>query len=251
MGVAVGGPIGTFAVWITTELAMKVGMTIAKPLVRFILVALIGILFLIPMFGVIFGIFGTDSLTSAYRHVPPAEALQCIDRNPHSGLYPEPPIDIPGTEYPPIDSQCPLNYSPLICTQGTHGNVSTYHQKTKAIDVRSWNVPEGDDAWYAPTDGSILSYSPSNICADGKDYGGTMKFVDSGGNVYVLLHIRALKSGGKVSKGTALAITRRDLDTSDCWTGPHHHLEVVSNGSYQDAYDWYVNKLKCSISACQ
>jgi hypothetical protein len=250
LGVSVGGPLGAAVVYVLSELAMKVGYAVAKPLVRLLLISLIGLLFLLPAMGTVFGIFGTDSLTSAYRHVPPGEALQCVDNNPHAGLYPEPPIENTGSGIPPSDSLCPLDYSPLICNQGTHGNVSSYHLQTRAIDVRTRVASPEATAWHAPSDGHIVSYDPDKSCADGKSYGGTLVFQDEVGNIYKMLHIRALKSSGDVDKGEAIAVVRTDLEPSDCWTGQHHHLEVLSSGGYQDAYDWYVNKLQCAISVC-
>jgi hypothetical protein len=227
----------------------------AKPILEILMFAVwgcLGLLLLLIML-VFMPFFSIFNVSSPFSQVAPNTCEECMDNNPHSGLYPEPPIDLPGEEYPPSDSLCPITYSdPIVCNQGSgpQGHVSDYHFKTKAIDVRVRDVVEGDDAWYAPTDGYILSYEPSKMCADGKDYGGTLKFVDSAGNIYIMLHIRALKSQGNVTKGQALAITRRDLEESECWTGPHHHLEVLSNGSYQDAHDWYVNKLQCNILPC-
>jgi len=65
------------------------------------------------------------------------------------------------------------------------------------------------------------------------------------------MHVRLVApEGGKISKGTAVAVSMHDLIPGYCWTGPHFHTEVKVNGAHVQAEDWYKNKLKCPISAC-
>lgn len=75
-----------------------------------------------------------------------------------------------------------------------------------------------------------------------------MKFTDDKGNVYTLIHVKALASG-KVSKGTPVAIAQGndELNPGYCWTGPHFHLDVNSGGGYVNTETWYREVLKCNI----
>lgn len=205
------------------------------------------ILFLV---GAANGAFSRKS--DPYRAYYPGSAIACTTYNPHAGMYPPPPDDVPSTGYPPSDSSCPFTFTPAICTQGDGGNSSSYHQQTKAIDIGTNSVPVNEDVWHAPADGKITKFQATNICqGTGKNYGGWLVFQDNSGNVYTLLHVKALAPVGAVKKGTAVAITQRDLTPDGwCWTGPHFHLHVTSNGSYVDSEDWYRNKLKCSFSVC-
>lgn len=249
MGVTFGGPIGAFVLAVLSDIATNVVFAVAKPLLKIAIILVLFVLLFIPMIATIFfGIFGIDSLTSAYRHVPPVEAAQCVEFNPHSGLYPEPPAET-GTKYPPSNSTCPLNFSPQYCTQGHSENDSNYHQATKAIDIGT-----GSGTWTAPSDGGrVVSYVPVNICAPtGNNYGGVIKYDDGQGNIYTIMHAKAVVASGPVKKGQVVAVVETGL-TSDkeCWTGAHFHLHISAGGSYQDSYEWYNEKLGCSITACQ
>lgn len=240
-----------FVSYIITEGIYKLGKPILEVLASAFsafMILFLGVLLII--IGLIFGPDITDR-TDPYRAYYPGLAIACVEYNPHAGMYPEPPEE-GGSGFPPSDSTCPFTFTPAICTQGSGGNSSDYHQSTKAIDIGTGGVPVNQDVWYAPSDGRISKFQAVNICqGTGMNYGGWLEFKDNSGTTYTLLHVRALAPVGPVKKGTAIALTQRDLVADGwCWTGPHYHLHVASGGGYVDAEDWYRNKLKCSFSVC-
>ncbi|HVX93234.1 MAG TPA: hypothetical protein VHA74_03945, partial [Candidatus Dojkabacteria bacterium] len=240
--------------FVISELATNAVFEVGKGVLQILSVIVILIL---AIFGFIF-FYSTNVLfhnpiasAASYRYVVPGSTLQCTNYNPDSLNYVD-SGDTGGDNFPPVNSTCPFTFSPQICTQGHGTNSSLYHQLKKAMDVGTNSIPEA--VWYAPTDGKITHFSAVNysiMCA-GVSYGGWLEFTDSDGNVYVLLHVKAVAPiGGKILKGHAVAVAQRDIETSDCWSGPHFHTEVRASGSYVDADDWYINKLKCPISQCQ
>ncbi len=260
LGASLGGPIGGLIVAVISSALTEVAMKIGKVAVEVFFLAVLGVIAVI--FCVVFAFAGMFNpitrLNKTFAHITPGTAIQCVDYNPDAGLFPEPPDNIGGGDYPPNDSDCPLGFSPIYCTQGNGAGTSSYHQTTKAIDIGTRAVPAGKAIWYAPTNGKIIKWVAVNTCPFGPkklDYGGHLEFQDSDGNVYVLLHVKALAPVGNVQKGRAVAIVQDGLDDSEesettCWTGPHFHLHVKSKGTYQDSVSWYRDKLKCAMSPC-
>ncbi len=258
IGMSVGGPIGGALTAIASAVLVELGMKVGKFMIEIFFLAAMGFvaILLVFLFGFV-GLFNpTTKVNNTFAHVTPGSAKQCVDYNPDAGLFPTPPDNPGGGDYPPIDSDCPLGFSPIICTQGNGAGTSSYHQSTKAIDIGTRVVPAGKAVWYAPTNGKITKYVAVNNCpGTGLDYGGHLEFQDSDGNVYVLLHVKALAPVGPVQKGRAVALAQDGLDPSGdysvtCWTGPHFHLHVKSKGTYQDSVSWYRDKLKCAMSPC-
>ncbi|KKR05630.1 MAG: hypothetical protein UT34_C0002G0137 [candidate division WS6 bacterium GW2011_GWF2_39_15] len=251
--VSTGGTM-TLVIGFLANVATEALYSVSKPLMELaagLVSAIVFFALILLFFGFVFLTQGFGIINSPYRSIIPSTCAACADYNPDSGLYEGIPSE-DGTGFPSSNSSCPFTFEPAICTQGDGGNSSSYHQSHHAIDIGTNSVNANKDIWHAPADGKVTLYRASNICAStGKDYGGWLEFADNAGNVYTILHVRALVGVGPVKKGTALAVTRRDLtNDGSCWTGPHFHLHVSAKGSYVNSEDWYRNKLKCSFSPC-
>lgn len=248
---AVSGPIGVFLAWAGTELVMRALPGLIAGIMKGLVLVIWGVVFGAIGLGVIMTtiLSGASSKTNAWDYQLPEDVTLLATENPYG---PEinyiPEDDIPDLGDAPPGSTCPILGS-LRCSQGPEGiaGEGTHkYMQTKAIDVVS------DPIWYAPANGTVSSYSPSNTCSTGKDYGGILVFTDTAGNSYRLIHVKAVVSSGKVAKGKPVAIMRQDLeiDLEGCWTGSHFHLDTKVGGTWVNSEEWYRDKLGCELSIC-
>lgn len=248
LGTTVGGPIGAALGFLLTVIAEDVIGKLMKPFIKaFFAFMWFVIFFIIGLLGLIALLF-FGSHPQPQQHLTPTDYLQCVEENPFQDLYKDDPV-LAGGNYgnAPENSTCPILSPSMNCTQGDGEGSSNYHRTVHGLDIGASGL--ANPVWYAPTNGTVTSFSGSNACPlDGIDYGGILHFVDSGGNEYVLMHVKALASG-PVTKGKPVAIIQMGLKTSDCWTGAHFHLEVKSKGKYvDDTEGWYRTNLKCNIN---
>ncbi|MCC7289961.1 hypothetical protein IT417_01790 [bacterium] len=245
LGVSIGGPIGAVAAFIVTFVVEDVLLKIAKPLVKlFFLVLWSTVLVIVAFIGFVL-IIWPSTYPLPQQHKPPLDAMACGGGNPFSGLYNFQTVQASNIPDAPPGSTCPILSPSMLCSQGSGPGSSSYHSARQSLDISARGL--ADTVWYAPTNGTVVSFSARNICNDGADYGGALVFRDSAGTTYTLLHVKALASG-PVSKGKPVAIIQTDLIPSDCWTGPHFHLDVQTGGGFVNTETWYREKLKCNIT---
>lgn len=259
LGLATGG-VATIVIeaiaWLGTEVAYR----LARPLSKLLLFALVGICSLCGMlvfsFQIPGGLAGSSGLTAdvGYTQMEPGTQYYCGEiytgppGDPYGNRYPEQPLP-PGVNVPidtgnlPRNATCPVALSPY-CYQGPNGGFSHARMGTGAIDLGT-----AAGVWIAPTDGVVTQAIDDMECEwdRGKSRGGQMRFVDSAGNTYRILHAIPLVGVGEVKAGTAIARMNTGLPVSKCWTGPHYHLDVISGGSWVNAENWY-NQLGCGIN---
>lgn len=242
---AVTAPIiGPIIAWILTTILTDVVMRIAQPLMKIGMQAIRGAMILV--IGLIF--FILLAVTT-----PPAGAKLL----PSQGVLPNSNLDLlPASQdmYPVDDDfgevivkpgqKCPVE-GIFYCGAGVKWHAS-YSTRTPAIDITSTNKE-----WVAPMDGSVIDIIDQSYCSGGIPYGGTVRFQDADGNIYRLIHVRAMVPKGSYKKGTVIAkvYTQAELPKSNCWSGEHWHLDVISGGSWVDANKWYTG-LGCTIPAC-
>lgn len=242
------GPLGSAVAFAVVYVGEALVMKIAKPLMKlFMFFIWATVLILFAIIGLIFIPVLKGAYPTPQGHLPPMDMMECTESNAFASIYKyTKPVN--GGNFPPAppNSTCPIIADTMRCTQGDGVGSSAYHQSRHSVDIGTRDLPTA--VWYAPTDGTIVSYSATNFCSDGSNYGGVLVFKDSGGNLYTLTHVSALASGS-VSKGqpVARALGLGELQEGGCWTGPHFHLDVQVGGSFVDAETWYKENLKCNI----
>lgn len=211
-----------------------------KFLAKVAVVALIG-LAVIVLWG---GAF-SNSLSVNYGstgYITPGENIECEGFTPEElANVDEVDIDIPV----PSNASCPLGTGTLVCNQGyKDGRGSFSHTSIRSLKPVDIDTSNGA-YFYAPQycdDGGCKITSIRSaalyVCKDhSKSAGDEVRFDDGQGNVFILVHAKALVAKGKeVSGGDPVAYIYGDgeLPSGNCWDGGHLHLEITHNGSYVD-----------------
>lgn len=187
-------------------------------------------------------------------HVTPGSVQQCSGFQPENLINPDfIDIEVP----PPSNSSCPFGDIYLACTQGYNpprGNWShSSIRNKKPVDLANG----GSFYFYAPQycdDGGcrVTGARPANLyrCLDhSKSAGDEVFFNDGRGNVFIIVHAKALVPiQQEVSGGQAVAYIygRGELPVGSCWSGPHVHLEITHNGQYIDPLS-FLQAMGCSV----
>jgi hypothetical protein len=219
--------------------------------------AQIGVLMLVGLvFFLLSGVSFTNKLTTyaPVSYAMPGEVEQCSGFQPENLVNPDlVDIEVP----PPSNSSCPFGDIYLACTQGYNpprGNWShSSIRNKKPVDLANG----GSFYFYAPQycdDGGcrVTGARPANLyrCLDhNKSAGDEVFFNDGRGNVFIIVHAKALVPiQQEVSGGQAVAYIygRGELPTGSCWSGPHVHLEITHNGQYIDPLS-FLQAMGCSV----
>ncbi len=229
--------------WIGSFLLEK----LIGPILQFIALIIMGIiaLFLIQIGFIQMQFSSVDLL---HRHLgPPFTGSEGYD--PGETEWAD--DSVPDGNY---NGACPAPGASQRCTQGSSGDVSAYHNRTRAVD---FGLNAGTPI-VAPHDGQVEMARSESTCGDGTNYGGTIRFREtvqedgSGGHLWHFLHVRpAVSSGQNVSKGDVLGYIDGP-DTADysdsCWTGPHLHVHVQdSSGAFLDS-EVFLNEIGCNFT---
>ncbi len=253
-----------FVVDKAVDLAMRVAVKAAKPMIKF---AISGFVFaLIGIVGMAYLIFASPfkimKTLGSYSHVAPHEiVLGDTDYVVDVGGGAEDGDD--GLEEweggPPLPDgvSCLLGAGESYeCTQGPGGGFS--HSGLNAVDIGYGGV------FYAPSfcgkgncfieyygDFSCTAIGAGNAITLVAEYGGnTYKFI-----MYHVTLSSELSMGSQVSAGQAVGQILIAGTKSKCWTGPHLHLEVEYNGSRVNPYDVLtknpdIGGFGCNITPC-
>jgi len=232
--VPVVGNVAAILVDVALSVVVWIGEKLLKPFLELLALIVLGGLALLSV-GIFGGLFGDDGTQYLQRHLsPPVTGSAGEDIST--------PVDWSDDPVPPhYDGTCPAGGGALRCTQGSHGSVSTFHRKTRAVD---FGLAPGTPI-YAPHNGVIIQSRAVSKCSDGTNYGGTIvlqeKNVDgSSGYTWTFYHLRPSVSQGQTVKRGDLIGRIDGPSTADysniCWTGPHIHIHVKnSSGAYLDS----------------
>ena len=162
-----------------------------------------------------------------------------------------------GDQTPPPEMgnvRCPLQPSPLRCSQGPYGGFS--HSGNNAIDVPG----PPPSYWYAPSDAVVTrsSWAYENSRVPGQLCGGIVHLYSAEHDItYVLVHVVPyVNQNEQVKKGEPIAKMAVAGDgnihfgnhSGTCATGAHFHLEV--RGTSIRADQFYRNQLNCQLGSC-
>lgn len=223
---------------VVVGLVVDVAMAALEPVFK----AVVGlvVLCLFAIIGILFSLtFGMGSLINAQPNLnPPITERDSGYAIPPGGGGPVQwsTADIPAD----YDGTC-LASGYLVCTQGSSGGVSTYHQNHRSVD---FGLSAGTPI-YAPHDLVVESSQAQSACKDGTNYGGTMflREINEDGSYgfrWTIYHVHpAVSSGQRVNQGELIGTVdgHATADVSNqCWTGPHAHIDVQdADGNYMDA----------------
>jgi hypothetical protein len=221
-------------------------------LAKVLVVALVGLIFVIGMGASFF-----NKYTMRYgtvSSVTPGEVTQCegfeSEELVNTGLE---DIIVP----PPSNATCPLGDAYFACNQGyADGRGASSHNYIKDRKPVDLNVDNGA-YFYAPQycdDGGcrITGIQPAtSYCTiKGAPYNGEMVYFNDGhGNVFKLVHVKALVGiQEEVKGGEAVAYIYGDgsFTTSKCWGGGHLHLEITHNGASIDPLN-FLQAMGCNV----
>lgn len=138
----------------------------------------------------------------------------------------------PLPEYFFSEYSCMLNTS-ATCAQGSI-SVSGYSHYHGGKPYSAIDVTPGNYTILAPAEGRVTYYKPVNNCGKtGISYGGHLQYTTIKGDVFVMYHVKlvdgiSVNSPDNIQAGEVIAILNTGLAESDCWTGPHAHIEVKS-----------------------
>lgn len=254
------GPLAPIVSKLVSDVAVKVGMAVAKPILKFsfqwVMFTFFGILgFVILMTMNNANVLGVNSGESPRdvvkcKNIEPdlghgggdpklcEEEMKEADLNAHLGPIPE----------TSSSGSCPFPTG-LQCFQGSFGSFS--HSRVKAVDL---GLPAGGvfsaPAMCSNVSCQVVSVGPSK-CANG--YGGGKVVVQVGSYKFTLLHVKTnLTAGTSLRAGQAIAAVMSVEETTHCCsTGAHLHLEVSVGGVPQRPEDiMNTSPFNCGFSAC-
>lgn len=232
--IPVVGNIAAVVVDVLLYVATWIGEKLLKPFLELLALIVLGGAAVLLMF--VFGnLLGDDGTQYLHRHLnPPLTGSGVIDDDI--------PVDWSDDPVPDhYNGTCPVGDGALRCTQGSYGDVSDYHRKTRAVD---FGLVPGTPV-YAPHDGVIVQSQSVSRCGDGTNYGGTIVLKEknedgSTGYTWTFLHLHpSVTQGQTIKKGDLIG--RIDGPSTaeysnKCWTGPHLHTHVQdANGAYLDS----------------
>lgn len=255
------GAFASFLVDAAVDLGMMVVEKLARPAIKFLISA--GVFALVGIFGLLILVIGAPFRTmktqGTYSHVAPYEiVLGDTDYTVPQGGSGDPgqPGEWSGGAPLPDGVSCLLGEGAFRCSQGPYGSFS--HGALNAIDVAYSGI------FYAPTfcgkgncvieyygDFSCTSIGAGNAITLRAQYkGNTYRFI-----MYHVTLSSALSMGSRVSAGEAVGQILINGVVSNCWTGPHLHLEIEYNGSRVNPFDVLTDAptnggFGCSILPC-
>jgi hypothetical protein len=274
LGLATTGGLANGLIWIVTEVGYFISEKVLKVFIK------IGYAFLWVFGVVLFGLFTevlsflnplapiSDSVSSQFStggNTSPNFLETCAvgSYNPTDGTYDDwqPGEDGGGggggDQTPPPnmgDVRCPLQPSPLRCSQGPYGGFS--HGGNNAIDVPG----PPPSYWYAPSDAVVTrsTWAYENSRVPGQLCGGIVHIYSAQHDItYVLVHVVPyVNQNDQVKKGEPIAKMAVAGDgnihfgnhSGTCATGAHFHLEVRGTGIRADQF--YRNQLNCELGSC-
>jgi len=239
---------------VITALLCDVIVKLSKVLSQILVVMVMGIVLILGL-GFSFG----NSMMQRYSplsYVKPGEVVEC------EGFT---PILLPWNDYPfepavppPSNSTCPFGDISLHCTQGYIPPRGDWSHSTirykKPVDLAFGG---SGFYFYAPQycdQGGcrVTGARPANKyrCLDKVTPAGDEVFFNDGqGNVFIIVHAKALVSiNSEVLGGQPVAYIYGggELPVGSCWSGSHVHLEITHDGQYIDPPS-FLQQMGCNV----
>ncbi len=231
--------IGIF-VGAIVDFAINIAIKLSKPLIELGMLLLFGAVALVLM--ILFG-RGGGQVDRLHRHL----------NNPINATYVEEVVE-PGdwaddsTAPTGLNAAC-ITGGSIACTQGPCGSFS-HSGGHRPVDL-TWGGMARNPEIVAPSDVRITTARSSLSCGDGTNLGGMLEFEDEAGYRWRMLHVRPVAVVGSIiPAGQPIAEVqfKPEVQSGECWTGPHAHIEIKNpSGQYVDAEE-FLNSIGCSFS---